>query len=193
MDVVPTKKENMVMDDLSNKRESDKDPSGKLLGSQERLICEQIGAGQPPYSQRAQSLLAIDAGVTQKTAALQTGQTVGQVSYWLSKFRREGMSIFPEKLLLQTEPQPPAPQHLTETPTPSESPEIDQPVEQDAKRENEISDAAEPKPGKKKKKKTKKKSKKVKASKKSKKKKRNRKKKQVKKSKKRKKKSDKKK
>ena len=177
------------MDDLSDKRENDNETTGILLEPQERLNCEQIAAGQPPHSQRARSLLAIDAGVTQKTAALQTGQTVGQVSYWLGKFRRDRMSIFPEDLLLQTESEAPPAQQLTETPTPSQSPEIDQPVEQDAKRENEISDAAEPKPGKKKKEKPKKKSKKVKASKKAKKKK----KKQVKKSKKRKKKSDKKK
>ena len=102
------------MDDLSKKRENDKESQGMLLGSQERLICEQIAAGQPPYSQRAQSLLAVDVGVTQKTAAQQSGQTVGQVSYWLSKFRKEGMSIFPEELLLQTETEPTPPEQLTD-------------------------------------------------------------------------------
>ena len=91
------------MEDLSNKHENDKDPSGILLGPQEKLILEQIAAGGPPHSHRAQSLLAIDAGVTQKTAALQSGQTVRQVSYWLSKFRRDRMGIFPEELLRQTE------------------------------------------------------------------------------------------
>ena len=95
------------MDDMSKKRENDQESPGMLLGPQERLICEQLVAGQPPYSQRAQSLLAIDAGATQKTAAQQSGLTVGQVSYWLSKFRKQGMSIFPEKLLLQIEPEPP--------------------------------------------------------------------------------------
>jgi len=89
------------MDDLSNIHENDKDPSGNLLGPQEKLILEQIAAGGPPHSQRAQSLLAIDAGLTQKIAALQSGQTVGQVSYWLSKFRRDRMGIFPEEILRQ--------------------------------------------------------------------------------------------
>ncbi len=95
------------MDDLSDKRENENEKTGNLLDPQERLILEQIATGGPPHSQRAQSLLTIDAGVTQKTAALQSGQTVGQVSYWLGKFRREGMSIFPKELLHQVEPEPP--------------------------------------------------------------------------------------
>ena len=89
------------MDDLSNVHENDKDLSGNLLGPQEKLILEQISAGGPPHSQRAQSLLAIDAGLTQKIAAMQSGQTVRQVSYWLSKFRRDRMGIFPEEILRQ--------------------------------------------------------------------------------------------
>ncbi len=134
------------MDDLSNIHENDKDPSGNLLGLQEKLILEQIAAGGPPHSQRAQSLLAIDAGVTQKIAALQSGQTVGQVSYWLSKFRRDRMGIFPEELLLQTEAAPTPPEQLTDQLTPSEGSEIDQQVEQDVSGEDSISPAAEVKP-----------------------------------------------
>jgi hypothetical protein len=52
------------MDDLSNKYENENESSGILLEPQEKLILEQIAAGGPPHSQRAQSLLAIDAGVT---------------------------------------------------------------------------------------------------------------------------------
>jgi len=179
------------MDDMSKKRENDQESPGMLLGPQERLICEQLVAGQPPYSQRAQSLLAIDAGATQKTAALQSGQSVGQVSYWLSNFRKDRMSIFPEEILLQIEPEPPSSQQLTGTLTPSESPEIDQRVEPDAIKED--SKSAEPEAKLEKKAKKKKKSKKVKGSKKSKKGKKSAKKKQAKKSKKRKKNPDKKK
>ena len=134
------------MDDLSNMHENDKDPSGKLLEPQEKLILEQIAAGGPPHSQRAQSLLAIDAGVTQKIAALQSGQTVGQVSYWLSKFRRDRMGIFPEELLRQTESELPPPPQLPGQLTPSEGSEIDQQVEQDVSGEDSISPAAEVKP-----------------------------------------------
>lgn len=194
------------MDDLSDKRENENEKTGNLLDPQERLILEQIATGGPPHSQRAQSLLTIDAGVTQKTVALQSGQTVGQVSYWLGKFRREGMSIFPEELLRQTKTEASPTKQLTDTVTPAESPEINQPVEQGAKEENELRDAAEPESGKEKektKKKSKKgkdskkakkmkKSKKVKSSKKAKKDKKNEKKKQGKKSRKQKKKSKKK-
>jgi hypothetical protein len=140
------RKESIAMDDLRYIHENDKDPSGNLLGLQEKLILEQIAAGGPPHSQRAQSLLAIDAGVTQKTAALQSGQTVRQVSYWLSKFRRDRMGIFPEELLRQTESELPPPLQLPGQLTPSEGSEIDQQVEQDARGEDSISPAAEVKP-----------------------------------------------
>ena len=134
------------MNDLSNIHENDKDPSGNLLGPQEKLILEQIAAGGPPHSQRAQSLLAIDAGVTQKKAALQSGQTVGQVSYWLSKFRRDRMGIFPEELLRQSESELSPPLQLPGQLTPSEGSEIDQQVEGDVSAEDSISPAAEIKP-----------------------------------------------
>ena len=137
------------MDDVSDKREDYKGSSEKLLEPQEKLILEQIAAGEPPHSQRAESLLAIDAGVTQTTAALQTGQTVGQVSYWLSKFRRDRMGIFPEELLLRFETQPSPPLQLPGTLTSSDSLEIDQDVEQDAIIESEESVATEAKPEKK--------------------------------------------
>ena len=134
------------MDDLNDKRVNNNESSENLLEPQEKLILEQIAAGGPPHSQRAQSLLAIDAGVTQKIAALQSGQTVGQVSYWLSKFRREGMGIFPEELLRQTESELPPPLQLPGQLTPSEGSEIDQQVEQDVRGEDSISPAAEAKP-----------------------------------------------
>jgi len=102
------------MDDRSTKREKDNEASGKLVGPQEKLILEQIAIGQPPYSQRAQALLAIDAGGTQAAAAEQSRQTVGQVKYWLGKFRRDRMSIFSEELLLQSEPEPPLEKKETE-------------------------------------------------------------------------------
>jgi hypothetical protein len=155
------------MDDLNDKRVNNNESSGNLLEPQEKLILEQIAAGEPPHSQRAHSLLAIDAGVTQKKAALQSGQTVGQVSYWLSKFRREGMAIFPEEILRQSGYELPPPLQLPGQLTPSGGSEIDQQVEGDVSREDSISPAAEAKSGKKKK--SKKKSKKDKASKKKKK------------------------
>jgi hypothetical protein len=140
------RKESIAMDDLSNVHENDKDPSGDLLGAQEKLILEQIAAGGPPHSQRAQSLLAIDAGLTQKIAALHSGQTVGQVSYWLSKFRTDRLSIFPEELLRQTGSELPPPLQLPGQLTPSEGTEIDQQVEGDVSGEESISPVAGVKP-----------------------------------------------
>ena len=134
------------MDDLNDKRVNNNESSGNLLAPQEKLILEQIAAGGPPHSQRAQSLLAVDAGVTQKIAALQSGQTVRQVSYWLSKFRTDRIGIFPEELLRQTESELPPPLQLPGQLTPPEGSEIDQPVEQDVSGEDSISPAAEVKP-----------------------------------------------
>ncbi len=133
------------MDDLNDKRVNNNESSENLLEPQEKLILEQIAAGGPPHSQRAQSLLAIDAGVTQKIAALQSGQTVRQVSYWLSKFRRDRMGIFPEELLRQTESELPPPLQLPGQLTPSEGSEIDQQVEQDVSGEESVSPVVETK------------------------------------------------
>ena len=134
------------MDDMNDKRVKNNESSGNLLEPQEKLILEQIAAGEPPHSQRAHSLLAIDAGVTQKIAALQSGQTVGQVSYWLSKFRREGMALFPEEILRQSGYEPPPPLQLPGQLTPSGGSEIDQQVEGDVSEEDFLSPAAEAKP-----------------------------------------------
>ncbi len=75
-----------------------------LLSSEERDIFNRIAAKEAPYSQRAQALLALGEGATQAEAAHQAGLTQGQVHYWLAKFRRDGMDIFPEELLNQAVP-----------------------------------------------------------------------------------------
>lgn len=128
---------------FSSKNEDE--ASGLNLEPGEKLILQQIAIGEPPHSQRAQSILDIDAGVTHSTAAQVTGQTVGQVNYWLGKFRIERMNIFPKELLGQTEPELVLPGQTTGVETPPESPETNQQVEQDAIRENEMSDPAEAK------------------------------------------------
>ena len=75
----------------------------RLLSSEERAILSQISTKEPPYSSRAQALLAIDEGTTQVEAGRQAGLTKGQVRYWLGKFRKDGTSIFPEELLNQAQ------------------------------------------------------------------------------------------
>jgi Mg-chelatase subunit ChlI len=72
---------------------------GKLLSSQEREAFKMISTGNDLHGQRALALLAIDEGATQEQAAQQAGLTAGQVKYWLGKFRRVRMDIFPEQVL----------------------------------------------------------------------------------------------
>jgi len=85
------------MEDLSKKLEDDNGSSGKLLEPQERLICERIAAGEPPHSQRALALLAVDQGETQAEASRLSGLSTGQVNYWLGRFRTSRMNIFPSE------------------------------------------------------------------------------------------------
>jgi hypothetical protein len=74
-----------------------------LMSSEERAVFSQIAAMEPPHSQRAQALLAIDEGTTQAAAGQQAGLTKGQVRYWLTKFRKVRIAIFPEELLDQVQ------------------------------------------------------------------------------------------
>jgi hypothetical protein len=138
-------KESIAMGDLSINSKKDDESSGLHLEPQEKLILQKIATGEPPYNQRAQSLLEIDAGATHSTSATETGQTEGQVDYWLGKFRRDRMNIFPIELLQQTEPEQALSGQSTGAETPSESPDIVQQVEQDARKVNEISDSEETK------------------------------------------------
>jgi hypothetical protein len=73
----------------------------KLLSSEEQAVVSQITTKEPPHSQRAQVLLAINEGATQAEAGIQAGLTKGQVRYWLTKFRRDRIGIFPDEFLIQ--------------------------------------------------------------------------------------------
>ena len=75
--------------------------TGKLLSPEEWVVCKRFTTGEAPHNQRAQALLAIDTGVTQAEAAIQSGLTGEQVRYWLGKFRKDRLSIFPLALLDQ--------------------------------------------------------------------------------------------
>ena len=75
--------------------------AGKLLSAQEQAVITRISTGDAPHSQRAQALLAIDNGATQAAAGEGAGLTSGQVRYWLAKFRKEGLAIFPEDALVE--------------------------------------------------------------------------------------------
>ena len=84
--------------------ELDKGESGGiLLSAQERDVCLRISDGDTIHSQRAQALLAIDDGVTQVQAGQRADLTQGQVSYWLGKFRKIRLGIYPEDYLKDVE------------------------------------------------------------------------------------------
>jgi hypothetical protein len=78
--------------------EDDVAKEGKLLSPQEREAFRMISTGNDLHGQRALALLAVDEGATQEEAAQRAGLTAGQVKYWLGKFRRVRMDIFPENV-----------------------------------------------------------------------------------------------
>ncbi len=69
---------------------------GKLLTVEERAACELLAEGDSLQSRRAQALLALDQGATQRAAGTQSGLTPGQLKYCLKIFRNGRMTIFPE-------------------------------------------------------------------------------------------------
>ena len=96
-----------MTEDSPNEREPEsKQVAGKLLSPEERAVCERLAVGEAPWSQHAQSFLALDAGATQAAAGEQAGLTTGQVKYWLGRFRSDRLDIFPAALLDQTQPEP---------------------------------------------------------------------------------------
>ena len=70
-----------------------------LLSPQEFTICQQISSHKSPHSQRAVALLALNNKLTQFQAAEKAGLSVGQVKYWVGKYRKQRLSIFPQSLL----------------------------------------------------------------------------------------------
>ena len=96
----------MTTDAAHQQERDDLDGPGKLLSPEERAACQRIAAGEAPWSQHAQSLLALDAGATQAAAGEQVGLTAGQVKYWLGRFRSDRLDIFPAALLDQAQDEP---------------------------------------------------------------------------------------
>jgi hypothetical protein len=85
---------------MMTSQENEQVPSSSdLLTSQEQAICKQIANREAPHSQRASALLALNGGSTQAQAAEGAGLSAGQVRYWLARFRKQRMDIFPDALL----------------------------------------------------------------------------------------------
>jgi hypothetical protein len=87
-------------------KESDKDQSTnefqmatRLLSPEEEQSCSQLATGDPPWSQRAQVLLSINKGASETVASERSGLRTTQVRYWLNKYQKMGMAIFPTEML----------------------------------------------------------------------------------------------
>ena len=104
----------------------------QLLSSEEQAVLSQVAAKEPPHSQRAQALLAIDEGATQAEAGTLSGLTRNQVRYWLTKFRANRTAIFPDELLIQSQQvATDSSQVSAELTAPPEVPDFEQPEEEE--------------------------------------------------------------
>jgi len=74
-----------------------------LITGEESRVLEAIAQSVIPHSQRAQALLAVDAGSTVDQAAVVAGLKNTQVRYWIGRFRNARLHIFPEELLIDIE------------------------------------------------------------------------------------------
>ena len=92
------------MIDQENRQVTSRDT---LLTSQEQTACKQITASEAPHSQRAKALLALNEGGTHAEAAEQSGLTLGQVKYWITRFRKQRLAVFPEQILNEAEAEEP--------------------------------------------------------------------------------------
>ena len=70
-----------------------------LLSPENEKFCTKIATGDPPWSQRAQVLLAINGGASEAVASERSGLRTTQVRYWLNKYQKMGMAIFPTDML----------------------------------------------------------------------------------------------
>ena len=75
------------------------DSDEKLLTTDERLACQLISIGDPPWSQRALALLAADDGASEEEASARSGLAPTQVRYWVRRFHAERMGAFPEDVI----------------------------------------------------------------------------------------------
>ena len=74
-----------------------------MMTEEDILVITRISNAEAPHSQRAQALLAVDAGKTQEEAAEASGLRATQVKYWVARYRKSGLAIFPEALMVEEE------------------------------------------------------------------------------------------
>ena len=69
----------------------------------ESLVLEALAQAEVPHSQRAQALLAVDAGSTIEQAAKVANLRVTQVRFWIGRFKNDRLTVFPESLIEEIE------------------------------------------------------------------------------------------
>lgn len=69
----------------------------------ESLVLEALAQAEAPHSQRAQALLAVDAGSTIEQAAKVANLKVTQVRFWIGRFRNGRLTVFPESVIKEIE------------------------------------------------------------------------------------------
>lgn len=74
-----------------------------LITAEESSVLEALAQAEAPYSQRAQALLAVDAGSTIEQAARVANLKVTQVRYWIGRFRNGRLAVFPDWLIEEME------------------------------------------------------------------------------------------
>ena len=74
-----------------------------FVTAEESLVLEALVQAEAPYSQRAQALLAVDAGSTIEQAARVANLKVTQVRYWIGRFRNGRLGVFPDWLIDEVE------------------------------------------------------------------------------------------
>jgi hypothetical protein len=74
-----------------------------FISEKESSILEAIALGEAPHSQRAQAILAADAGSNLEQAAGVAGLKTTQVRFWLGRFRNSRLQVFPEALIQEIE------------------------------------------------------------------------------------------
>lgn len=89
-------------------------PRKKLLTPAQVKRCKTIAASTNDYSARANVLLALHSGASQMQAATQAGLTIGQVRYWVARFRQLGMDAFPASSIEKSVPSKQTTDVLTE-------------------------------------------------------------------------------
>lgn len=77
-----------------------------LLTRNNLKVCQSIAEQEDEHGARAKMLLALHGGALQAQAAAESGLTPGQVRYWVAKFRRNGLGIFPDELTAAPAPDP---------------------------------------------------------------------------------------